>query len=250
VDAGQRERYLAAMGIQSWVPRGGEPDPGAAEPVAEPAAVAAPAVLPPAQASAAAVTRLDDLATLDWEALEARVAGCNACGLHATRSRTVFGRGDRQAELMVVGDAPGEEEDARGEPFVGEAGHMLDTMLRAIGYGRGEVCIVNTLKCMTPANREPHVDELAACRQILMRQIELVRPRLILAVGRLAAHTLLGRDDKLAALRGSVHTLPGSDLPVIATYHPAYLIRSPGEKRHSWQDLLRARRELRTRAEG
>ena len=178
---------------------------------------------------------------LDWEALERTVAGCQKCGLAATRTQTVFGVGDRAARWMIVGEAPGAEEDRQGEPFVGRAGQLLNSMLKAIGLSRGEVYIANVLKCRPPHNRDPAPGEVACCLPYLHRQVALIQPRLILCVGRIAAHNLLGTDLPLARLRGRVHSLEPFGVPVIVTYHPAYLLRSPGEKRKAWIDLKYAR---------
>ena len=171
----------------------------------------------------------------DWSELAATVRECRLCGLCETRTQTVFGTGDRHARLMVVGEAPGAEEDRQGEPFVGRAGILLNSMLRAAGFERGEVMIVNVLKCRPPHNRDPSDEEAERCLPYLRRQIELVGPTVILCVGRIAAQHLLGTDLALARLRGRVHDLSG--VPVVVTYHPAYLLRSPGEKRKSWDDL-------------
>ncbi|HEY5719586.1 MAG TPA: uracil-DNA glycosylase, partial [Gammaproteobacteria bacterium] len=187
---------------------------------------------------------------LDWPQLEAAVAGCNRCRLCQGRTQTVFGVGDRQAAWMVVGEAPGAEEDRQGEPFVGAAGQLLNQMLRAVGLARESVFIANTLKCRPPGNRDPQADELAACRPYLERQIALVQPRLLLAVGRIASQALLGSAESMGRLRGRVHTLPGTTLPLVATYHPAYLLRSPLQKRLAWQDLLLARRVVAGEAGG
>ena len=185
---------------------------------------------------------------MDWEALQAAVRDCRACGLCRQRSRTVFGTGDRQARWMVVGEAPGEHEDRQGEPFVGQAGQLLDNMLRAIGLsrsvqgtqdGQSGVYITNTLKCRPPGNRNPEPEELQTCAPYLQRQLALVQPALILAMGRFAVQALLGSTEPLGKLRGRVHHHQG--VPVVVTYHPAYLLRSPGEKRKAWQDLLFAR---------
>jgi DNA polymerase len=146
---------------------------------------------------------------------------------------------------MIIGEAPGAEEDRRGEPFVGRAGQLLDSMLRALGPGRGQVYIANVLKCRPPGNRDPRPEEAASCRPYLERQIELITPTLIIAVGRIAAQTLLETDQPLGKLRGRIHALGPRQWPVIVTYHPAYLLRSPGEKRKAWQDLLFARRTFR-----
>jgi uracil-DNA glycosylase family 4 len=178
---------------------------------------------------------------LDWPALEAKVAACTRCALHKGRTQTVFGVGNRNADWMVVGEAPGAEEDRRGEPFVGRAGQLLDEMLRAVGLGRDSVFIANILKCRPPANRDPTAEEASACRGYLDRQIALVQPRLILAVGRIAAQQLLSTDAPVGRLRGQVHVLEHSEIPVIVTYHPAYLLRSPAQKSKAWQDLCLAR---------
>jgi len=181
---------------------------------------------------------------LDWEALRAAVAACTRCGLCETRTQTVFGVGHPQARWMFIGEAPGAEEDRQGEPFVGRAGQLLTSMLRAIGLGREDVYIANVLKCRPPGNRDPRPDEVASCRRYLERQIELVSPSIVIAVGRIAAQNLLGSDAALARLRGRVHSLDPGGRPLIATYHPAYLLRSPGEKRKAWQDLLFAQQVL------
>jgi uracil-DNA glycosylase len=171
----------------------------------------------------------------DWDELAATVRDCRLCGLCETRTQTVFGTGDRGARLMVVGEAPGMEEDRQGEPFVGRAGLLLNAMLRAAGFARSEVFIANLLKCRPPHNRDPSDEEAARCLPYLRRQIELVAPDAILCVGRISAQRLLGTDQPIGRLRGRVHDLDG--VPVVATYHPAYLLRAPGEKRKSWDDL-------------
>lgn len=171
----------------------------------------------------------------DWTTLAAKVRECRLCGLCETRTQTVFGTGNQRARLMVIGEAPGAEEDRQGEPFVGRAGILLNSMLRAAGFERGEVYIANVLKCRPPQNRDPSHEETERCLPYLRRQIELIRPAAILCVGRIAAQRLLGTEQPLARLRGRVLRL--GDVPVIVTYHPAYLLRSPGEKRKSWEDL-------------
>jgi len=173
----------------------------------------------------------------DWDSLCGQVASCQRCGLHAGRTQTVFGVGARDAHWMIVGEAPGAEEDRRGEPFVGRAGKQLDEMLRAIGLSRETVFIANVLKCHPPGNRDPKPEEVAQCRPYLERQIGLIRPRLILAVGRVAAQNLLGTDAPLGRLRGRVHSFGERSTPLIVTYHPAYLLRAPAEKRKAWDDL-------------
>ena len=183
-------------------------------------------------------TRSDSVPGLDWNALEAAVRGCRLCGLCETRTQTVFGTGDRKARLMVIGEAPGAEEDRQGEPFVGRAGQLLNSMLAAAGFERSEVYIANVLKCRPPNNRDPGALEAAQCLPYLRRQIELVGPAAILCVGRIAAQRLLGREEPLARMRGRVHEFGG--VPVVVTYHPAYLLRSPTEKRKAWTDLTLA----------
>lgn len=187
----------------------------------------------------------DDLAALDLDGLRRRVAQCRDCGLCETRTQAVFGVGDPQAHWMVIGEAPGAEEDRLGEPFVGQAGRLLDAMLAAVGLGRDRgVFIANVLKCRPPANRNPQPDEVERCAPYLRRQVELLRPRLILVVGRFAAQAVLGSDASIASLRGRVHRYRVADLevPVVVTYHPAYLLRDRHEdKARCWEDLCLAR---------
>jgi len=178
-----------------------------------------------------------------WIELKQAVSGCTACALHQTRTQTVFGVGDESADWMIVGDAPGAEEDRLGDPFVGQAGKLLDNMLAALGLERGRnVYIANVLKCRPPGNRNPQPEEVAKCTPHLERQIELVRPKLILAMGRFAAQTLLASDASIAALRGQVHRHAG--VPLIVTYHPAYLLRTLPDKAKAWADLVFARRTM------
>jgi DNA polymerase len=227
-----------------------------AAPIADagPAGVQAREPAVPIQASGAAAPiqasdRAARIATLEWDGFAADVAACTACGLCRTRNKAVPGVGDARAEWLFVGEAPGAEEDARGEPFVGQAGRLLDNMLAAIGLGRGRgVYIANVLKCRPPNNRTPAPPEVDACRPYLARQIELVAPRLIVALGRSAANTLLGNDASIASLRGRVHRLAGR--PLVVTYHPAYLLRSLPDKALAWEDLLFARRVLREMGPG
>ena len=222
----QQQAYLDAMGIQVWSARGS---------AADAAAVPLPQAGELSQGS---------IATLDWQALQAAVAGCTRCGLHRTRTQTVFGVGDPRARWLVIGEAPGAEEDRQGEPFVGRAGQLLDAMLKAVGLARSQVFIANILKCRPPNNRDPHADEAAACAPYLQRQIELIGPSLILAVGRVAAQHLLHSDLPIGKLRGQVHRHGETGIPLVATYHPAYLLRSPAEKRKAWQDLQLALRTV------
>jgi len=215
----RRIEYLDAMGIDVWRQRRAErAEPGAAD-----------------------TDRRDDSVPADWAELRALVAACTRCGLHSTRTQTVFGVGSDSADWMIIGEAPGAEEDRRGEPFVGRAGKLLDEMLFAVGLDRQTVFIANVLKCRPPNNRDPSADEAGRCRPYLDAQIAHVAPRLILAVGRIAAQQLLGTDAPLGRLRGRPHTVGSPAIPVVVTYHPAYLLRSPAQKRKAWQDLCLAR---------
>ncbi len=210
----QRRAYLRAIGIDIWLPRDSV-DP-------EPAADVEPAD------------------AMGWSELRDRVAACTRCELSQTRTNTVFGVGDPNADWLIVGEAPGAEEDRLGEPFVGRAGKLLDEMLRAIGQSRDSVFIANILKCRPPNNRDPRPSESAECRPYLERQIALVRPKIILAVGRIAAQNLLGSEEPVGRMRGRRHDLHG--IPLVVTYHPAYLLRSPSQKSKSWSDLCLATR--------
>ena len=188
--------------------------------------------------------RAERIARLDWDALEAEVRQCKACQLHTTRTQGVFGIGNRDADWLIIGEAPGADEDRLGEPFVGRAGKLLDAMLRALGLDRQQVYIANILKSRPPENRDPKPEEVRACWPYLERQIALIEPRIILAVGRIAAQNLLQTDVAIGRLRGREHRFGATQIPVVVTYHPAYLLRSPGQKRKAWDDLQLARRTL------
>ncbi len=177
----------------------------------------------------------------DWDTLEQEALACTKCVLHQTRTRVVFGVGDRRARWLVIGEAPGADEDRQGEPFVGRAGQLLNEMLQAAGLGREQVYIANILKCRPPENRDPKPEESASCEGYLQRQIALVQPGLLLAVGRIAAQNLLREDTPIGRLRGRVHRYGPDGIPLVVTYHPAYLLRSPGNKRKAWDDLCLAR---------
>jgi uracil-DNA glycosylase len=179
----------------------------------------------------------------NWVELKQLVSGCTQCGLHKTRTQTVFGVGDQEADWMLVGEAPGAEEDRLGDPFVGQAGRLLDNMLAAIDLNRTKnVYIANVLKCRPPGNRNPEPEEVAKCSPHLLQQIELVQPKLIVAMGRFAAQTLLDTDASIASLRGKVYRYAGR--PLIVTYHPAYLLRNLPDKAKAWADLVFARRTM------
>lgn len=183
-------------------------------------------------------------ADLDWDSLRKRVSQCRACGLHEGRTQAVLGAGDVQADLMIIGEAPGAEEDRQGEPFVGSAGQLLTAMLRAIGLTREQVYITNVVKCRPPGNRKPKPEEVAACRGYLQRQIDLVEPRLILSLGAVSAHGLLDSDDPVGRLRLRTHAFGQSRTPLLVSYHPAYLLRKPAEKAKAWADLQQVARLL------
>jgi len=184
-----------------------------------------------------------DIAQMDWSQLKAKVAGCTDCKLRAGCTQTVFGVGDEKAQWMLVGEAPGAEEDRLGEPFVGQAGKLLDNMLAAISLERGKnVYVANVLKCRPPGNRNPEPEEVAKCSPHLLRQIALTRPKLILAMGRFAAQTLLGTDATIASLRGRLHRFAG--VPLVVTYHPAYLLRNLPDKSKAWADLIFAKKTV------
>ena len=189
-------------------------------------------------------------AIAQWDALRTEILSCTRCLLHKTRTQGVVGVGPQRTDWMVIGEAPGAEEDRRGEPFVGRAGHLLDAMLHAIGLNRGtNVYIANVLKSRPPGNRDPKPEEVAACLPYLMRQIALLQPRLMLAVGRIAAQNLLNTDMPLGRLRGKVHHFGELNTPLIVTYHPAYLLRTPADKRKAWEDLKFARNVFRQLAD-
>jgi uracil-DNA glycosylase family 4 len=215
----QQRAILAEMGIDVWVSR------STADVVA--------AVAPASEKLA------DALLSLNKEILT-----CTRCDLHRSRTQAVCGVGNLSADILVIGEAPGADEDRQGEPFVGRAGQLLTQMLRAIGLDRDTVFIANILKCRPPANRDPEATEVESCLPFMQRQIQLVQPRLILVVGRIAAHNLLNVDTPIGKLRGQVHHYGAQQIPVVVTYHPAYLLRSPTQKRKSWADLLLVQDEL------
>jgi uracil-DNA glycosylase family 4 len=247
-----RREYLAALGLRSWTLRGKPGCPaasldiaaeiapsGAPVPAHAPVSARAPARVPP-PAAARDVSAVRE-AGADWSELRARVAACTRCTLSATRTQTVFGVGNPHADWLIVGEAPGAEEDRRGEPFVGRAGQLLNSMLHAIGLAREQVYIANVLKCRPPGNRDPSPNEAAECLPYLERQIALLKPKIMLAVGRIAAQNLLRTDKTLGAMRQQVHRFGVSEVPLVVTYHPAYLLRTPTEKRKAWEDLKFAR---------
>lgn len=209
MDNATRLQYLEAMGIDVWVPR---------------------AVADHQQQPDAIAESIDR-----WELLQAEVAPCSKCDLCKTRTQTVFGSGNKNAEWMFIGEAPGQSEDRQGVPFVGKAGQLLTEMLRAVGLDREQVFIANVVKCRPPDNRDPKPIEIETCKPYLLRQLALVKPKIIVVLGRVAAQALLNTDEPIGKLRGKIHAL--NDTPVVVVYHPAYLLRSLLDKRKAWTDL-------------
>ncbi len=217
-----REDYLKAMGIQQWQRRS--------------------LVSTDEKQTDLIVAANQNIANDDWQRLQTEAESCVACDLSKTRTHVVFGVGSRQADLLIVGEAPGANEDRQGKPFVGRAGQLLNNMLYAIGLQREDIYIANILKCLPPNNRDPRPEEVALCTPFLERQITLLQPKVILALGRIATHFLLGSTESLGKMRG--REFHYRDTPLLVSYHPAYLLRSPREKRKSFQDLLRLKKYL------
>lgn len=245
----QQQAYLKAMEIDIWLPKAALPAENIEQetaPVAIDAVQAKRVVITEPQPESEPVKFDPGISSLNWEALHACVAECCLCELHKTRTQTVFGVGNRNADWLIIGEAPGADEDRQGEPFVGRAGQLLNAMLQALDLARQNVYIANILKCRPPQNRDPKKDEVAHCNAYLERQIQLIQPKVILALGRIAAQNLLQTNTSLGRLRGRLHHIEATPAPVIVTYHPAYLLRSPQEKRKSWEDLLFAKKTLET----
>lgn len=214
------ESYLKLIGIQTWKLRSRAPDQNKEVNLEK--------------SNKADNTPITDL---NWEELQARVRNCTACDLYKTRTQTVFGVGNTQADLLIVGEAPGANEDKQGEPFVGRAGRLLNSMLNAMGLSREKVYIANVVKSRPPNNRDPSPEEVASCLPYLQRQIALLQPKVILLLGRIAAHHMLNTDLPMSRLRGQNFFYGVNKIPLIVTYHPAYLLRAPREKRKAWMDL-------------
>lgn len=225
MDNARRIQYLHAMGIDVWIPRDiklGEQ------------------TLINSGGAISGRRNTIDLAQPDWQTLQSEVELCRKCALCETRHHTVFGTGNKTADWLIIGEAPGQHEDLQGKPFVGNAGSLLTEMLRAIGLSREQVFITNVLKCRPPGNRDPKPEEAENCNHYLLQQHRLIQPKIILAVGRIAAQTLLQTDEPLSKLRGKKHAF--HETPLVVVYHPAYLLRSLPEKRKAWQDLSYALR--------
>jgi DNA polymerase len=228
-------QYLEAMGIQTWQLRDAGVTAHDTEAVAEP--VQLPEKTVPAPVAPVPEILRPNVSEMAWGELKKVVSECQLCDLHRSRTQTVFGVGNHAADWLIVGEAPGKDEDLQGEPFVGRAGQLLNAMLLAIGLKREHVYIANILKCRPPENRDPKSAEVECCEAYLARQVALIQPKIILALGRIAAQNLLKTDTPIGKLRGEVHHFGETGIPLVATYHPAYLLRSPGEKRKAWQDL-------------
>lgn len=241
IDEANRAAYLNALGVKLWVARDAEIEEYQEEaaPVIEKVAKQQPEITVPEVRIDA-----DEISQLDLSVLATHVASCQACELHKTRKQTVFGVGHHKADWLIIGEAPGAEEDRQGEPFVGRAGQLLTQMLRAIGLAREEVFIANILKCRPPNNRDPKAEEVSACNAYLHRQIELLEPKIVLGLGKIAAQSLLQTDTPIGKMRGKLYHLEKNNIPAVVTYHPAYLLRSPKEKRKVWEDLKFARQQI------
>ena len=219
----RQQAYLELMGIDIWVSRDSD---------------TYPIVTDVTDDNHQVIAGVDE--NSEWGDLKKQVSVCTKCALHAGRTQTVFGSGSETADLMLIGEAPGAEEDRQGKPFVGRAGKLLSSMLLAIGLKREQVYIANILKCRPPNNRDPSVDEVACCENYLRQQILFIKPKIIMALGRVAAQNLLKTDTPISKMRGKIYEYGDLGIPLIVTYHPAYLLRSPREKRKSWQDLSAA----------
>lgn len=239
-----RDQYLQAMGITRWVKR--EPDPVSVDKVgvekSEESLVSEQVKPGEVELSVVQTPESHQADNLGWPELAQQVATCVACDLHATRKHAVFGEGSQQADWLIIGDAPGTEEDLQGVPFLGQGGQLLTAMIEAMGLKRQEVYITNSLKCRPPESRDPDAEETMACHVFLKRQIELLQPKVILAVGRVAAHNLLESSEPMKTMRGQTFTYKDTGIPVVVTYHPAYLLRAPSNKAKAWQDLKMAMR--------
>lgn len=240
-----KSAYLKAMGIDVWIER----NPSVEIQTLETVVVSTPEVLTPVliepkesnQPEAIATTNVE---TLDWQALRTHVAECQLCELSKTRRQTIFGSGDQTASLMIIGNAPNAEDEQQGESFSGQAGELLTAMLKAMGYQRNDVYISSVVKCKIDENQEPSEEQFTSCEPYLLRQISLLKPKLILALGNSAAQRLLKNKSTMSRLRGQLHYVDGIGAPILVSYHPTYLLAAPNEKRKAWEDLQLAMKEL------
>ncbi len=235
MDQHRQQQYLEAMGITAWKFRSRGENLPVAEKTAEVDA-AAGGQAPPAAPAPGRPVADNDRAAL-WREIQDQVAHCTACSLHTTRTNTVFADGSPDADWMFVGEAPGGDEDRQGVPFVGRAGQLLNAMIFALGMQREDVCIANVLKCRPPGNRDPRGEEVQHCEPFLLRQVDVVDPAVIVVLGRFAAHSLLRTDEPIGRLRGRVFHYGDNHIPLVVTYHPAYLLRNPADKKKAWHDL-------------
>lgn len=242
----QQHAYLKAMGIDIWVEREPvikaeeaafiEPQPVAADPE-----IVEPGIQPSPEADPAS-----KIESLNWQELQSTVAECKLCDLSAKSAKVIFGAGDQTASLLILGDAPTVQDEQQGAPFSGEAGNLLTAMIKAMGYQRNQVYISNLVKCRTDEKQDPSIEQVAACDAYLKRQVQLIQPKVILALGSITAQRLLKSKSTMSRLRGQLHYTDGIAVPVIVTYEPGYLLRSPSEKRKAWEDLQLAMKELST----
>jgi uracil-DNA glycosylase len=254
LDESTRNNYLDALDIQQWHARDSQSENVVEQAQQQIAAVTRVVNQPkpkipeplPVEPIVQHVVKIDvdKISKMDLSSLELHVRGCGACNLHKTRKQTVFGVGHHKVDWLIIGEAPGADEDREGEPFVGRAGQLLTQMLRAIGLTREEVFIANILKCRPPNNRDPKPEEVNTCSVYLNKQIELLEPKIVLALGRIAAQSLLQSDVPIGKMRGKLYHLEKNHIPTVVTYHPAYLLRSPKEKRKVWEDLKFARQQI------
>ncbi len=254
LDESTRNAYLNALDIQQWRERDSQIEDIAdeiiqqADVITHTVAKTASKIIQsqPTEPAVQPIAKIDidKISKMDLSSLEMHVRACDACDLHKTRKQTVFGVGHHKTDWLIIGEAPGADEDREGEPFVGRAGQLLTQMLRAIGLAREEVFITNILKCRPPNNRDPKPEEVTACNAYLNQQIDLLEPKIILALGRIAAQSLLQSNVPIGKMRGKLYHLERNNIPIVVTYHPAYLLRSPKEKRKVWEDLKFARQQI------
>jgi len=232
LDQQRQRQYLEAMGITAWKRRDADDEYAGDTTTGKIAEVQQPADSPERNQLAPDTDRL-----ARWQEIRQEVENCTACSLHTTRTNTVFADGTPEADWMFIGEAPGGDEDRQGVPFVGRAGQLLNAMLFALGLKREDVCIANVLKCRPPGNRDPGGEEVRHCEPFLLRQVDVVEPRVIVVLGRFAAHSLLRTEEPIGKLRGNIFHYGENNIPLVVSYHPAYLLRNPADKKKAWDDL-------------